>query len=51
MGDNKAALSDYGKAIKLDPNEPNFHVNRGILYQKIRNYKGAEEDFQRALII
>jgi len=50
MGDNKAALSDYAKAIKLNPKEPSFRGNRGILYQKIRNYKGAEDDFQHALM-
>lgn len=51
MNDNKNALQDYTKAIKLEPSDANFRCNRGILYQKIRNYKGAEEDFQQALVL
>jgi tetratricopeptide (TPR) repeat protein len=38
-------------ALKLDPREPNYYVNRGIVKENVRDTLGAIADYQRALFL
>jgi tetratricopeptide (TPR) repeat protein len=45
----KAALSDYTKAIELDPRNPKSSNNRGLVKVSLGDYVGAIEDYNKAL--
>jgi len=42
------ALKDYNTAILLDPSERITYFNRGILKNKLQDYKGVIEDLEKA---
>jgi len=48
-GDLKGALEDYNEVIRMEPNEPDNYINRGILKEKMKDLPGALADFSHAL--
>jgi len=47
--DDYGAISDYTKAIELDPNYAKAYTNRGASKQKAKDYNGAISDFNKAI--
>ena len=47
--DYYGAISDYTKAIELDPNYAKAYTNRGVSKQKTKDYNGAISDFNKAI--
>ncbi|MDQ3801815.1 MAG: tetratricopeptide repeat protein [Acidobacteriota bacterium] len=44
------AADYYGELIKLNPDEPEHYVNRGVLYlNELKNFKAAAADFTKAI--
>ncbi|MFM6690497.1 MAG: tetratricopeptide repeat-containing serine protease family protein, partial [Microcystis panniformis] len=43
------ALSDYSKAIELNPNDADAYYNRGILYRRQQKYELALDDYNQAI--
>jgi len=50
-GDNDRAITDYNKAIKLDPNNPEVYYLRGIVYYERKDYDRAIKDYNKAIKI
>ncbi|NEP05526.1 MAG: tetratricopeptide repeat protein, partial [Okeania sp. SIO4D6] len=48
IGEQKKALQDLNKSIKIDANNPKSYFNRGIVYYLIGNQSEAMENFQQA---
>jgi tetratricopeptide (TPR) repeat protein len=42
------AIADYGEAIRLNPNDADFYLNRGLDRQRIGDKAGAEADIAEA---
>ena len=42
------AMKDYDKALLLDPNDRTTLYNRGVLRNKIKDFKGVIEDMEKA---
>jgi tetratricopeptide (TPR) repeat protein len=51
MGDLSGALSDYTKALDLDPNLPQVFNNRGNTLKAMGDYEAAIKDYDRAIEI
>jgi tetratricopeptide (TPR) repeat protein len=49
QGDYPAAISDYDSAIMLDPRNPEYLLERGILYERIQEIDLAIEDFNAVI--
>lgn len=47
----KAAIASLDSALHLEPKEPNYFVNRGMAWAKLRDTTAAIADYQRALNI
>ena len=47
-GDHYRAISDYTKAIELDPKDADAYYNRGISKELIEDMKGACADWRKA---
>ena len=47
--DYYGAISDYTKAIELDPNEAVAYYNRGISKHNLKDYYGAISDYTKAI--
>jgi signal transduction histidine kinase len=45
----KAAISDYSKAIKINPDYADAYFYRGCAKHKLKDYKGAISDFSKAI--
>lgn len=45
----KGALADYNQAIRLDPDEKEYYLNRGLVKEKLHDNSGAYEDITKAL--
>jgi K+-sensing histidine kinase KdpD len=45
----KAAISDYSKAIKINPDYADAYFYRGCAKHKLQDYKGAISDFSKAI--
>ncbi|MFK2308580.1 tetratricopeptide repeat protein [Bacteroides fragilis] len=45
LRDNKGALSDYSKAIELNPRFIDPYVNRGVLKSEMGDYEGEIADY------
>jgi tetratricopeptide (TPR) repeat protein len=45
------ALSDYSKAIEINPNYANAYNNRGNLYSELQKYDLALSDYSKAIEI
>src|SRR6187431_3086589 len=41
------AISDYDKAISLDPNDSKIYFSRGISNMKLKRFKNAIDDFTK----
>jgi len=48
-GDYNGAISDYTKAIELNPKFANAFYNRGCVKRKIGDYNGAISDYTKAI--
>tara|TARA_Y100000746_G_C15159339_1_gene308449 strand:- start:93 stop:473 length:381 start_codon:yes stop_codon:yes gene_type:complete len=48
-GDHYGAISDYNKAIEIDPNDTDLYVNRGVSKENIGDIKGACVDAKKAV--
>lgn len=46
---NDEALQWYAKAIKLEPYFGGVYANRGILHDRMGNYKAAIADYEKSL--
>jgi Flp pilus assembly protein TadD len=51
LGDNRQAISDYDRAIEINPKDVESYSNRGVAYRKLGNYRRAIEDYDRAIEI
>ena len=47
--DYSGAISDYNKAIKINPKDPLGYVLRGRLKWYLKDYKGALKDLDKAI--
>ena len=50
-GDYYGAISDYNKAIEINPRYADAFINRGIAKRKLEDYYGAISDYNRAIEI
>ena len=50
-GDHYGAISDYTKAIEIDPKDSVAFYNRGISKRKLKDYYGAIYDYTKAIEI
>ena len=50
-GDHNGAISDYTKAIKINPKFYRVYFNRGLSKGKLNDYEGAISDFTKAIKI
>ena len=46
--DHYGAISDYNKAIELDPNNVDAYINRGISKENLGDLNGACADWKKA---
>lgn len=44
----KSALKDFKKAIKINPNDYRFYINRGYIYKRNGEYTKAKKDYLKA---
>lgn len=49
MGNFKESLSDYDRAISLNPATPRYFVNRGTVKDELGDHKGAISDYDEAI--
>jgi tetratricopeptide (TPR) repeat protein len=50
QGDDRGALADYNRAIKINPQSANAYYNRGLLKAtKLQDQQGALADYDRAI--
>ena len=43
------ALDDWSESLKINPNDPNACLNRGLANQYLRNFKNAIKDYENSL--
>lgn len=48
-GDYKGALEDYSEVVRLEPDDPENYLNRGLVKEKLRDFAGALSDYSHAL--
>lgn len=46
---HEKAFQDYDMAISLNPDDPNYYVNRGLLKRELEDIPGAKLDYKKAL--
>ena len=49
IGNSNQALKDVDKAIKINPNNPKYYVNRGSIKYDLGFVESACEDWNRAI--
>ena len=49
MKDYYGAISDFNKALEIDPNDADLYVNRSVAKGHIGDIKGACEDAKKAV--
>lgn len=49
--DLTGALKDFTEAIKLNPNDADYYVMRGMIKKKLEDYKGSLIDYNKAISI
>jgi tetratricopeptide (TPR) repeat protein len=49
LEDIQGAISDYSRAISIDPGEYYFYYRRGVAYAKLGNYQKALADLEKAI--
>jgi len=47
-GQPQKAINAYGKALELDPNDPNVLTDQGVMYQQIKRFDLAVANFEKA---
>ncbi len=47
--DFKGALEDYNEVVRLEPNEPENYINRGLVKEKLNDHAGALADYSHAI--
>jgi tetratricopeptide (TPR) repeat protein len=50
-GDLRGAISDYGRAIQLDPSDGAAFANRGLMRAAAGDKNGAASDFKAAIAV
>ena len=50
-GDHYGAISDYTKAIEINPNDGDAYYNRAISKNQIKDYYGSIADYTKAIEI
>jgi len=50
-GEHHGAISNYTKAIEINPNEASTYFHRGLSKQKLKDYYGAIYDYTKAIEI
>ena len=50
-GDYSGSITEYNKAIEINPNNSDIYYNRGASKSKLKNYKGAIIDYTKAIEI
>ena len=48
-GDHYGAISEYNKAIEINPNYDSAYANRGATKMNLKNYYGALSDYNKAI--
>jgi tetratricopeptide (TPR) repeat protein len=51
LGNYNAAIADYTRAIKIEPEYASPYINRGNTYAKLNNYNAAIADYTSAIRI
>jgi hypothetical protein len=51
LGNYALAISDFDRAIEINPKYADTYYNRGLTYRKLGNHRQALEDFDRAIEI
>jgi tetratricopeptide (TPR) repeat protein len=51
LGNNQGAISDYDRAIAIDPQYVKAYYNRGVAKSALGNKQGAISDYDRAIAI
>ena len=51
LGEQRRAISDYNRAVEINPNYSEAYNNRGIAYGKLGDQRQAIPDFDRAIAI
>lgn len=49
LNDYKGAISDYTKALELNPNNSRAYMNRGVMKTNLKDYDGAIADYTKAI--
>ena len=49
IGIQEKALTDYNKAIAMDPKQPTFYFKRAIVNESTKDYRSAISDYELAL--
>ena len=49
--DYQGAISNYNKALEIDPNYAKAYLNRGVARSNLKDYQGAISDYDKALKI
>lgn len=49
QGNNQEAITEYNKALQIDPDNAPTHVNRGVAYHRLGNLDAALRDYDRAI--
>jgi tetratricopeptide (TPR) repeat protein len=47
----KEALADYNEAIRLDPAEEEYFLNRGLIRERLKDLDGAYRDYTQAITL
>ncbi|MGL4502860.1 MAG: tetratricopeptide repeat protein, partial [Planktothrix sp.] len=47
LKDYQGAISDYDKALKIDPNNAIAYINRGLARSELKDYQGAISDYDK----
>ena len=51
LKDYQGAISNYNKALEIDPNYAKAYLNRGVARSNLKDYQGAISDYDKALKI
>ena len=49
LGDLRGAMTDYDKAIGLNPDDPRIWSKRGLIRLRLGNFQGATEDHEKSI--
>ena len=49
FGDERKALSYYNKAIKINPRDPAFYLNRSLCYYNMKHYEQCIKECDKSL--